>query len=235
MVNCPRCGRANPLGSVACQVCGARFHTHPGQTQTSSKCRICGTRFPLLDSRSRARGTCEACQAGYDRAIQIEASREHLARMNRAREVAANHPELRPLIMNALRANDLQRDFNVDAHSYQLICDWERSIVQAKNFESARRHEDAAKTYEALGLWEEAGRARDRKSVRTIKHVNVNLNDLIDKLRSGGLSVPYKCGSCGASIVVDKNASPDGLKFCSYCGSSINTDALLSLLQDALK
>jgi DNA-directed RNA polymerase subunit RPC12/RpoP len=65
--------------------------------------------------------------------------------------------------------------------------------------------------------------------------VSVNLNDLIEKLRSGGLSVPYKCGSCGASIVIDSSTKADGLKFCSYCGSALDTDSITGIIRDALK
>ena len=235
MVQCPRCGRANPVGSIACQFCGTRFQAQHGHKTASSTCRVCGRRLPFLDSTSRARGMCDGCQAQYERAIRTDASREQQRMMTHVREVAAQHAELRPMVLRTLGIKDTQRDFSVDAHSYQQICDWEKCIVQARNFESARRYEDAAKSYETLGLWKEAGSVRDRKSSRTVKHVTVNINDLIEKVRNGGLTIPYKCHSCGATITIDSGSNPEGLKFCAYCGSAVDTEAMLDILKSALK
>ena len=116
-----------------------------------------------------------------------------------------------------------------------MILDWNNVVGQAKNFESARRYEDAAKCYEGLDLWNEAGQARDKKSSRTVKHVTVNLNDLIEKVRDGGLTIPYKCHSCGATITIDSHSDPNGLKFCSYCGSAVDPDSMLDIIKNALK
>jgi len=139
------------------------------------------------------------------------------------------------MIVSALGIKDTQGDFFVATHPYQQICDWERCMVQAKNFESARRYEDAANSYEALGLWKEAGSVRERKSSRTVKHVTVNINDLIEKVRNGGLTIPYKCHSCGATITIDSGSNPEGLKFCSYCGSAVDPEAMLDILKSALR
>jgi DNA-directed RNA polymerase subunit RPC12/RpoP len=167
--------------------------------------------------------------------IQVEGAREVQRRTAHVREIATRHEELRPIIQREIGAGFMQANVCVGDHHYQLICEWERCIVQAKNLEAARRYEDAAKVYETLGLWAEAGAVRDKKTSRTVKHVTVNLNDLIDKLKSGGLSIPYKCGSCGASIVIDSNSRADGLKFCSYCGSAMDTDSITNMIRDALK
>jgi len=165
----------------------------------------------------------------------MEGVKEAQRRTNHVREIAARHAELRPVIEREIGPGYMQDNFFVSDHGYRVICDLERTVVQAKNLEAARRYEDAAKVYETLGLWSEAGAARDRKTSRTVKHVTVNLNDLIDKVKSGGLSVPYKCGSCGASIVIDSNSRADGLKFCSYCGSAMDTDSITNIIRDALK
>ena len=235
MANCPRCGRSMPHGSVACSVCGTRLQAQHGHASASSSCRACGRRLPFFDSTSRARGMCDGCQARHQRTIQIEATNELLRKAVYVREVAATQAELRPMILRTLGVQDLQRDFSVGDHHYQQICDWERCIAQAKNFESARRYEDAAKVYEELGLWKEAGTARDKKSARTVKHVTVNINDLIEKVRDGGLTIPYKCHSCGATITIDSSSNPDGLKFCSYCGSAVDPDSMLDIIKSALK
>lgn len=166
---------------------------------------------------------------------QMAAANERQRRSAHVRAVVASHAELRPLIIRELRVDDLQEDFPVSDHSYQLVCDWEMCVAQAKNFEAARRYEDAAKFYEGLGLWKEAGDVRDKKSAKTVKHVTVNINDLIEKVRDGGLTIPYKCRSCGATITIDSDSNPEGLKFCSYCGSAVDPDSVLNIIKSALK
>ena len=139
------------------------------------------------------------------------------------------------MILRVLGAEDLERNFSVSDHNYQVIAGWSATVFKAKNFESARRFEDAAKCYERLGLWKEAGKVREKHSTTTVRHVTVNLNDLIDKLRAGGLTVPYKCTSCGATITVGKDTDPAALKHCSYCGAAMNIEMLAGVLRDALK
>lgn len=203
-------------------------------TRRRLKCVKCGRWLPF-DSFLVGIQICDECRARDLRELENARLIEERRKCAFVSKAIADHPELRTLILTRLGIPDFNRPFSVSYEAYEDISKWHKLVTHAKNLCTARRYEDAATIYESLELWKEAGDARERKGARTVKHVNVNLNDLIDKLRSGGLSVPYKCSSCGASIVVDRNTSPDGLKFCSYCGSSINTDALLSLLQDALK
>jgi predicted RNA-binding Zn-ribbon protein involved in translation (DUF1610 family) len=98
-------------------------------------------------------------------------------------------------------------------------------------YERAGRTEDLAELYEWKGYLDEA------KRIRTMGRttISVNMNDLLNKLKDGGLVVPYRCPSCGASITVDSHSKPEGLRFCSYCGSAVNTDVLVRLLEAALK
>jgi hypothetical protein len=108
-------------------------------------------------------------------------------------------------------------------------------VTHAKNLELAKSYEDAAKEYEKLTMWKEAGEMREKGSSRTVKHVSVDLNDLLDRVRDGGLAIPYKCRSCGADISVDGNSNVSGLRFCSYCGTATDTETLTTILKDALK
>ncbi|MCU0853311.1 MAG: hypothetical protein MUC90_08690 [Thermoplasmata archaeon] len=189
----------------------------------------------MFDSSRRARGICDACKVRQEETIRTEKAREQQRRMAYARKVVAEHPEICPAVLKLLGMSDLQKDFWVEEHAYAQICGLHNTVVKARNFETARRFEDAATVYESLGLWQEAGRVREKKDSKTVKHVTVNLNELINSLKTGGLAVPYKCSGCGATITIDRNTSADALKFCSYCGSAINVDALTNLLKDALK
>lgn len=222
------------MDAVICQYCGRRMLSAQQGERRRFTCEKCGRRLPF-GAFVEARTVCDQCLKAHAEHIARERQKEEQKKRAFVSSAIAQHPELRPRIMQRLGVSSFDGSFAVDYGAYQDIFEWHGRITQAKNFELAKRHEDAAKIYESLGLWKEAGLARERKNSRTVKHVTVNLNDLIDRLRTGGLSVPYKCGSCGASIVINKDSNPDGLKFCSYCGSALNTDALLSLIQDALK
>lgn len=66
-------------------------------------------------------------------------------------------------------------------------------LRHARNLVQAERFEDAAQTFEALGMWREAGETRRiaRRNVST--QVSVNVNQLIEQMRSGGLTTTYVC------------------------------------------
>lgn len=107
-------------------------------------------------------------------------------------------------------------------------------LVGAINLEKAGNYESAAKVYEGQKLWSLAGKVREKARIQTVKHVTVDMNQLIEQIGSRGLAVPYKCHNCGAAITIDKNSSVSGLKFCSYCGSAYNIEDMSKIVQEAL-
>ena len=233
---CPKCGRHTPPGSVACAYCGTRI-SQPGQAKKQRRftCVKCGKWLPLSDSVIGKKDTCRECEDRHARELAWERDREERRRAMAMSEVIARHPELRPKVMAQLGLANFDGKFYVDVNSYEKICQWDKCVTRAKNLELARRYEDAAKEYEKLAMWKEAGVMRDKGSSKTVKHVNVNLNDLLDRVRDGGLAIPYKCKSCGADISVDGSSNVNGLRFCSYCGTATDTDTLTTILKDALK
>jgi len=230
---CPRCGRGAPPGSVVCAYCGCRL---PSTAASPSRmtCARCGKFMPLRGKLEK-RVMCPECESRYNQEVVSERDREERRKALDVSQIIVRNPELREKIMARLGLKQFNGRFYVDYVSYQDICYWDKCVSYAKNLETAKRYEDAAKVYESIEMWKEAGLLREKKTSRTVKHVTVNLNDLIEKLRSGGLSIPFKCNSCGASIVLDRNSNAEGLKFCSYCGSAIDTDSIVSILKDALK
>lgn len=105
-------------------------------------------------------------------------------------------------------------------------------LKHAKEFyEKTGRTEELAELYEVQGYLDEAKHVRLEARTRS----PLNLNHLIGMLRDGGLAVPYKCPSCGANITVDSKSSAEGLKYCSYCGTAVNTDTLVKALEASLK
>lgn len=107
-------------------------------------------------------------------------------------------------------------------------------LIGAINFEKAGNFESAAKIYEQNKLWSLAGKVREKTRVQTVKHVTVDMNQLIEQIGTRGLAIPYRCHTCGASITIDKNSSVSGLKFCSYCGSAYNIEDMSKIVQEAL-
>lgn len=107
-------------------------------------------------------------------------------------------------------------------------------LVSAINLERAGNYEAAAKIYEGHKLWTYAGKVRGKDRVQMVKHVTVDMNQLIEQIGTKGLAVPYRCHTCGASITIDKDSSVSGLKFCSYCGSAYNIEDMSKIVQEAL-
>lgn len=199
------------------------------------KCVKCGKRLPLGDSIIQGRGTCRECDEIYARDLTEARDSEERRKSSTVSQIIARHPELREKIMARLGLKEFSGRFSVDYGAFEEICNWDNCVTHAKNLELARRYEDSARVYESLGLWKEAGETREKKTSRTVKHVTVNLNDLIERLRDGGLAIPFKCRSCGATITIDKNSDSESLRFCEYCGSATNTELLQNLLQQALR
>ncbi|MCG7844196.1 MAG: hypothetical protein MIO90_02040 [Methanomassiliicoccales archaeon] len=104
----------------------------------------------------------------------------------------------------------------------------------ARNMEKAGNFEKAAVILEKYEFWDEAGKVRKLDDEKVIKHITVDMNELIDQVSTKGLAIPYKCQSCGASITIDKDSKKDGLKFCSYCGTSYNIEDMTKIIQQAL-
>jgi hypothetical protein len=114
----------------------------------------------------------------------------------------------------------------------------DRDIVgefrNAMNLEKAGNYEGAAKIFEKHKLWAYAGKAREKDRVQMVKHVTVDMNQLLEQIGTKGLAVPYKCHNCGAGITIDKNSNVSGLKFCSYCGTAYNIEDMSKIVQEAL-
>ena len=101
-------------------------------------------------------------------------------------------------------------------------------FLQAKHYDVAERLEDAAATYEVIGMAKEAGEVRRR--ARTVTQVQVDVNRLVEQIRKGGLSATYTCPACKSPIPISPATRPDALRTCGYCGSTIQTTDLVRFL-----
>jgi len=102
--------------------------------------------------------------------------------------------------------------------------------IQAETFVVAERREDAATTYEKIGMWKEAGELRRKIRSQVVTQVHVNMNDLIDQLRQMGLSATYACPSCRSPITVNGSTSPDKLAKCQFCGTVFSSTDLMEAI-----
>jgi len=108
------------------------------------------------------------------------------------------------------------------------------TYVSAKNCECAGRYEEAARLFEQLNMFSDAGRARKKGSTQIVKNISVDLNQLIDRLKSGGLVSVYKCPNCGGSIKISGTTSSDKLSKCEYCNTVLRTDDIVDFIQSIL-
>ncbi len=105
----------------------------------------------------------------------------------------------------------------------------------AHRLEVTARYDELAQLYEDFGYLVQAGQVRNRANRQVVKNINVDVNDLIDQMSSGSLNVPYKCPNCGAALTVHSNMGDSGVKYCQYCGTAVNTEAVSNVIKQALK
>ena len=103
-------------------------------------------------------------------------------------------------------------------------------LAHATNLVDAARHEDAAKIYESIGMWKEAGETRRQGLRQTVTQVHVNLNDMIEQLRRAGLSANYVCPTCRSPYRISADTPTDALRSCAYCGSVIRPTDLVDAI-----
>ncbi|TLZ55727.1 MAG: hypothetical protein E6K17_05215 [Methanobacteriota archaeon] len=107
-------------------------------------------------------------------------------------------------------------------------------LSHAEHLVEAERFEEAAKIYEKLKMWKEAGEIRRRSRRVVTTQVHVDVNHLIDQMRQGGLATTYSCPACRSPIAISGTTSPNSLQTCGYCGSAIQTTDLVEFLTRAV-
>jgi len=105
-----------------------------------------------------------------------------------------------------------------------------QNLIRVGNFEAA------ARIYEKLGLYDEAGKVR--ASYREIKikktEITVDLNKLVQQIRESGIVLVYSCPNCGGKLQISKETTVGSLKVCPYCGSELEVMKLADFLKTAL-
>jgi len=100
-------------------------------------------------------------------------------------------------------------------------------ILQAKNYETSRRYEDAARIYEKCGLWKEAGRVRElkeqsqavRQSVITgpiDMSTQVDIKNSVVQRSNVGTGILRNCHVCGQTVDISKTPT-----ICPHCKNQL--------------
>lgn len=106
----------------------------------------------------------------------------------------------------------------------------------AQNLERSGRFLDAAKVYEELKMYDKAGELRKKDKLVLVRRTNIsiNLKDLLQQVKDGGIVAGYRCPHCNGTLKIGKDTSPESLKTCQYCGAQIETVDLADFLKSAL-
>ncbi len=168
--------------------------------------------------------TCEACRkVGCDRCLGVYAYTYPYAGAKPVQHRVCSWD-----CFDRMTANNLGRGLTLSFASgswyfgsYQLRPEAAQRAVrmQAEHFLLAERHEDAARLYESIGMWKEAGDARRLKQRQVVTQVQVNVNDLIAQLRALGLTATYVCPACHSPLTITPQTTPATLAACPHCGA----------------
>jgi DNA-directed RNA polymerase subunit RPC12/RpoP len=139
----------------------------------------------------------------------------------------------------AMRIMDMKTESSDGKHKSDLRDRFlnQAFLVLACNMEAVGRPLDAAKIYEKnLKLYDRARELREKQKQVIIKKmdISVNLNELLQQIRDGGIIVVYRCPHCGGKLKIAKDTRIDSLKICEYCGSEIEAMDLADFLKTAL-
>ena len=105
-----------------------------------------------------------------------------------------------------------------------------QGLAHAQHLIEAEDHEGAAKIYQTLGMWKEAGEVRRSGRRQIVTQVHVNVNDLVDQVRKAGIVTDYTCPACRGHIPISGDTTLAKLRSCQYCGSAIQTTDLVEFL-----
>jgi hypothetical protein len=110
------------------------------------------------------------------------------------------------------------------------------SFLVVKNLKTSGNFEGAAKVYEEMGLYEEAGKVRASNKEISIKktEVKLDLNNLLRQISDGGIVAIYRCPNCGGKLKIGKDTKPSSLRTCEHCQSEMSTMDISDFLKTAL-
>ncbi len=111
----------------------------------------------------------------------------------------------------------------------------EALLSLASFYENSRNYEKAAELYEKAGELEKAHEIRMKNKEIYVyqKNVNIDINidSILNYLRTRGEAIQYKCPACGAQLEIDGKSN---IHYCPYCGSKIKVTDIQKILEDMI-
>jgi DNA-directed RNA polymerase subunit RPC12/RpoP len=237
------------MGKTRCKICGKEFQQKDGIYMF----KIWSPHRIILDSWFVCSNYC--LEAFYYRveAVAANSSLELLSNLSFAVPILIKQTLLSPLSERQLsyEARLQQAVFEVNLAPLEEIDRtprnnqlWNklqkiRDYVELKhipNLIKARRYEEAAKFYEKQGMYEEAGKLRDKDREVIIKktEITVDLNSLLRQIAESGIVAVYRCPHCGGKLKIGKETAMSSLRTCEHCGSEIATMDMADFLKTVL-
>lgn len=191
--------------------------------------------LPAMEKRRNMGGGVMACSDCKELVTKERMEAKDLAKAKEEAKAYAHQVKVEGLEQSDPWLGKLIRSWRSDNDNKLPSEEMLNELIMARNMEKAGNFEKAAVIMEKHNFWEEAGRMRRLDDQKIVKHITVDMNELIDQVGTKGLAIPYKCSSCGASITIDMDSKKEGLKFCSYCGTAYNVEDMTKIIQHALE
>lgn len=247
MGKCLNCGREGFLlktrecfrcGKDCCQHC-ALFVLKVGindEWACSVKCRQEFEQqvlaFPLGEIGTELDWRFESCarDSWYDACIAAldDRTRETWMHMSKGygRNYAMHVKEIKDISSDGKNRSDLRQRF------------YARALVQlAGNMEAVGRPLDAACIYEKdLKMYDKARQLREKDKQVSVKQtmVSVDLNALLQQIKTEGIVAVYRCPNCGGNLKISKDSTDSVLRVCAHCGKEIQAMDLADFLKTVL-
>ena len=219
---------ASPEKNKVCPACDKEIH---GFSQTYAICPGCGRSYHedcYLKGRVTVPTNTVLLIFPYTRDGLVYGAKQYL------RKWMSGSIEQRDVFISRLTERELLE------RSKETVCQKcyarmkELAFKGAADLEKAGRYEDAAVLFDQFGMTAEAGQMRKKDKVQIVKNISIDLIQLLDKLKTGGLMTVYKCPNCSANIKISGTTSVQKLSKCEYCGTILQTDDLVKFIQDIL-
>jgi DNA-directed RNA polymerase subunit RPC12/RpoP len=107
-------------------------------------------------------------------------------------------------------------------------------LRKAEEAQAAGHYEESARLYDDLKMHEKAGQARDKGRRSSIDFHGLDGEALVERLRTGGFAIPYKCTHCGTRVIFDKDRSADRFFICEHCSTTFEAFDLAKVLSGLL-
>lgn len=223
LVCTPGIGNPAQVDKKTCPECNKKLYSGWIPTRT---CVLCGTAF---HSKCYSNGSLSVSSKS---AISLFPNkRKDIINVERSHKYAHTYT---PGRVRSMSDDEVIKDTTQEFCKFCAPKTREMAPKVGRDLEKAARYEDAGDLFEEFGLFEEAGVARKKAGKQVVTNITIDINQLLEKMKSGGMVSAYKCPNCGASIKISGETTTTQLSKCEFCGTVLRTDDLVRFIQDIL-